>query len=124
MPQPGKKTPAFATKVQQALALHRQGRFDEAERLYRAALAKQPQQFEILHCLGLLRLQQGDAGEALALLRAAAKAKLGTTEVLPGLAAALSELGRAEEALSVYDRILGARPADADARYNRSVTLS
>jgi len=80
--------------MQQALTLHRQGRLAEAERLYRAALAKQPQQFEVLHFLGVLRLQQGDAREALELLRAATKAKPGVAEVLPSLGAALAALGQ------------------------------
>jgi protein O-GlcNAc transferase len=123
MARQAKKTPALAT-VQQALVYHRQGRLGEAERLYRAALARAPRQFDTLHLLGLLRLQQGDAAEALAMLRAAAEAKPGATEVLPGLAAALAGLGREQEALTVYDRFVGMNPADADARYNRSVILS
>ena len=116
--------PAPATAFQQALALHRQGRLAEAERLYRAALAKRPRQFELLHWFGLLRLQQGDPGEALTLLRAAAEAKPRATEVLPGLAAALAGLGRLEEALAIYERMLGASPGDVDAQYNRGVVLS
>ena len=114
----------MAQTVQQALALRRQGRLAEAERLYRAALAAQPRQFEALHFLGVLKLQQGDAREALALLRAAAEAKPDAAELHPSLGAALAALGRHEEALAVYDGILRARPDDIDAGYNRGVVLS
>jgi protein O-GlcNAc transferase len=124
MPPEAKTIPTLAQTVQQALILHRQGRLAEAERLYCAALAKQPRQFEVLHFLGVLRLQQGDAREALELLRAATKAKPGAAEVLPSLGAALAALGRHEEALAVYDGILRAGPDDADAGYNRGVVLS
>src|SRR6202521_85288 len=106
MPRQAKTTRQQAQTVQQALALHRQGRLAEAERLYRAALAQQPRQFEALHFFGLLKLQQGDAGEALALLRAAAEIRPGAAEVPPSLGAALVALGRHEESRAVYERIL------------------
>jgi len=124
MPRQAKTIPTLAQTVRQALSLHRQGRLAEAERLYRAALAQQPRQFEALHFLGVLRLQQGDAQEALALLRAAAEAKPHAAEVQPSLGAALAALGRHEEALALYDGILRAKPGDVDAGYNRGVVLS
>jgi protein O-GlcNAc transferase len=121
---PGIGFPASDQTLRQAVALHRQGRLAEAERLYRAVLAAQPRQFEVLHFFGLLKLQQGDAGEALELLRAAAKIRPGAAEVPPSLGAALVALGRHEEALAIYDGILRAKPDDADAGYNRGVVLS
>src|ERR1700719_4387817 len=124
MPQQAKTSAPLALTIQQALTLHRQGRLAEAERLYRAALAKQPRQFDVLHFLGVLRLQQGDAAEALELLRAATTARPGAAEVLPNLGAAFAALGRHEEALAVYDAILLAAPEDADTCYNRGVVLS
>jgi protein O-GlcNAc transferase len=124
MPRQAKTVTPLAQTVQQALTLHRQGRLAEAERLYRAALAKQPRQFEALHFLGVLELQQGHAREALELLHAATKAKPDAAEVRPSLGAALAALGRHEEALAVYDGILHAKPDDADAGYNRGVVLS
>jgi len=44
---------------------------DEAERLYRAALALSPNTFDALHMLGVIRLQKGDAEEATRLLLSA-----------------------------------------------------
>src|SRR5260370_4776310 len=75
MPRQAGTTPTVAQTVQQALALHRQGRLAEAERLYPAALAPQPRPFEAPQFLGVLKLQQSDSREARALLRAAAAAQ-------------------------------------------------
>ena len=44
---------------------------DDAERLYRSALALNPNTFDALHMLGVIRLQQGDPEEAVRLLLAA-----------------------------------------------------
>jgi hypothetical protein len=38
-------TPSAAQRYEQALALHRGGRLDEADRLYREVLAEQPAHF-------------------------------------------------------------------------------
>ncbi len=38
--------------IQTAMDLHRQGRLNEAETLYRSLLAKSPSQFETLHLFG------------------------------------------------------------------------
>jgi Flp pilus assembly protein TadD len=50
---------------QQAIALHRSGKLEEAERLYLAALAANAQDVTALHFLGVLRAQQGRMAEAL-----------------------------------------------------------
>ncbi len=52
----------------QALAAQQALRFDEAERLYRHALAKAPDHFDALHMLGVVRMQRADFDEALALI--------------------------------------------------------
>ncbi|HEU4663518.1 MAG TPA: tetratricopeptide repeat protein [Dokdonella sp.] len=54
--------------LKDAIDQHRQGRFDEAERGYRARLAEQPDDVEALHLLGMLRYQLGDTPEGSALL--------------------------------------------------------
>ena len=59
--------------LQQALALHQQGRLDEAEKLYSRVLKADRNQFDALHLLGMLNHQRGKAGEAFRLLSAALK---------------------------------------------------
>ena len=62
--------------LQQALALHQQGRLDEAEKLYSRVLKADRNQFDALHLLGMLNHQRGKAGEAFRLLSAALKLSL------------------------------------------------
>ena len=62
-------SPAFS----RAAALHSQGRLEEAEGLYQAILATQPNHFDVLYRLGTLRYQQGRYPEALHYVGAALK---------------------------------------------------
>ena len=66
--------PACAPEIQPAIALHRQGRLAEAERIYAAILAVDPGRCDALHLLGLANYQQGRLPEALRLMAAALKA--------------------------------------------------
>ena len=45
--------------LEQALALHRQGRLAEAEQAYRAILAQDPANADVGHLLGTLALDAG-----------------------------------------------------------------
>ena len=47
--------------IQTAMTFHGQGRLAEAERAYSTVLAQDPDQFDALHLLGVLKLQQGNA---------------------------------------------------------------
>ena len=62
-----------ARPSQEALALHQQGRLDEAEKLYTRVLKAQRDNFDALHLLGMLNHQRGKAGEAYRLITAALK---------------------------------------------------
>ena len=59
-----------ASTLDEALALHRQGRLDEADRIYGDILARDPEHFDALHLSGVLRHQQGKSAEALRLVAA------------------------------------------------------
>ena len=50
--------------LQEAVGFHQQGKLGEAARLYQAVLEAQPDQFDALHFLGILRAQQGKIGRA------------------------------------------------------------
>lgn len=62
---------AATPTLDQAVALHRQGRTDEAAAAYEVLLAGDPQQPSVRHNLGLIRLGQGAAARALPLLEQA-----------------------------------------------------
>lgn len=103
--------------------LHRQGRLDEAEKLYRAVLEYRPRSADALHYLGLLLFQIDRGIEGLALIRRA-------LEEDPAYAAAWNNLGNvldrqgddagAEEA---WRRAIEIEPTLADAHANLAVAL-
>ncbi len=90
---------------------------------YRSILAQQPSQFDALHCLGVLKAQQGQTHEALDLLSAAVKRRPDSADALAHLGAVLVGLQRHEEALACFDQVLNRKPRDANALYNRAVLL-
>jgi hypothetical protein len=48
--------PDLVQAIEEALALHRQGRLDEAERIYGRVLKSMPDQFDALHLGAMLKL--------------------------------------------------------------------
>ena len=115
---------SHAQMVQEAALLHRQGRLQDAERSYRAALELQPDHFATLYYLGLLYVQQGRAEAAIPLLRQALTLNSQIAEVHNNLGVALQALGRYEEAVSCYEQALAITPRYAMAHSNLGATLA
>jgi protein O-GlcNAc transferase len=109
--------------INKARALHRAGKLAEAESLYREVLGTSADQFDALHLLGILKTQQGQHGEALALVTQALSRDPGSARARATLGSVLHALNRHEDALASYDQALAAEPDLADALYNRGVTL-
>ena len=107
----------------QALTLHRQRRLDEAERIYDAILATEPQHGDALHLSGVLKYQRGQSAEALRLVAAALKVAPGSVDVLASYGVILDAIKRHEEALASFDRVLAMGRDDAGAHYNRGNAL-
>jgi tetratricopeptide (TPR) repeat protein len=110
-------------EFERALALHRQGRAEEAAGAYEQLLLAEPAHLDALVHLGVLRLGQGRAGEAEALLRRAATAAPHSAEAVGNLAAALQAQARHEEAAAHYERALALKPDMADARFGMAACL-
>lgn len=109
--------------LQQALALFRDGRTDEAARAYEEALRDDPGNAAALIQLGSLRLVQGDVTAAEVLLRRAADASPDLAEAQANLAAALQRQDRFDEAITRYERALSLDPGLVDARFAFAVCL-
>src|SRR6266853_1166255 len=126
--------------LRQAIAAHRSGRLEHADRQYTAVLTLDRRNFDALHLLGLVRWQQGRNEEAASLIGDALRALHRFEEALasydralaiePGLVDALLHrgvtlraLGRPAEALECYDRILATQPNFAEGYYNRGNVL-
>jgi tetratricopeptide (TPR) repeat protein len=117
--KPKRATPPIAS----AIVLHRQGRLDEAERLYRAILDASPAHFDALHLYGVLKHQQGHSAEALRLVAAALKADPKSAPALSNHGVILDALKRHEEALASLEQALALNAGDITALYNRGNAL-
>ena len=97
----------------QARAHHGAGRFDQAEQSYRQILDAAPGDLEARHMMGVLRLQQDRAFEALQMLEPLLSVAPDHAEIRTHHALALQLLGKAEEALAGFDRALLLKPDNA-----------
>ena len=114
---------ATAAILQQALALHRQGQYRQAEALYRQVLQQQPRHFDALHLLGVLARQRGDAQLALELIGQALQIDPQQAIAHCNIGAALQDLNRSEQALQHFERALEINPDYALAFNNRGNAL-
>ncbi len=123
-PPPARKSPSVATPMlQRALQLHHAGRLDEAERVYRAILTTQPNHFDALHLLGVVRHQQGRNVEAFHNIGAALKLRPENAAALNNFGLVLARLHRLDEALASYDKALALKPGYVEALNNRGDAL-
>ena len=112
------------SRIKDAIAFHRQGRFDDAARLYEAALALEPTHFDALHLLGAARIQQGRFDEAIDLIGSALKLRSDSPDALCDIAFASRSVGRFDESIGYYDRALAARPGDMDLLFEKAKALA
>ncbi len=118
--QQGLDIPAIAAQASEQLRL---GRTEEAERLYQSVLTAQPEHFDALHGLGMIRMKQGQFEEAAALIAHAVRIKPESSESLVNLGQALHALGRYEQALASHERALTIHPDSVAALCGRGDAL-
>jgi tetratricopeptide (TPR) repeat protein len=116
--------PRTAPEIESAIALHRQGCLSEAEHIYAAILAVDPDRSDALHLLGLTNYQQGRLPEALRLMVAALKANPRSADICSNLGLALAACKQHQEALASFERALVLKPDHAQALNNRGLTLA
>jgi tetratricopeptide (TPR) repeat protein len=109
--------------MQDAVALHQQGRLREAEKLYARVLKAAPANFDALHLFGLAKAQSNQMGEAYRLMSAALKINPQAPDAWMNLANVLHALKRDAEALDCLDKALALRPGDLNAIENRGNAL-
>jgi tetratricopeptide (TPR) repeat protein len=122
--QAGKRTVvAIDVTFQRGVALQRQGRLAEAERLYEEVIQRDPRHFGALHLLGRAALQTGRAHRGIELIAKAIGLNRGVASAHSDLGKGLSGLGRLDEALASFDRAIALRPDHAPAHNNRGRAL-
>src|SRR5471032_2690376 len=95
-----------ASLLQQAVALHQQGKLQMAQALYRQVLELEPAQFDALHLSGVIARQDGDAAAAVELISPALQIAPEQASAHCNLGAALQDAGQPQAALDSYDRAL------------------
>src|SRR5579863_5276524 len=116
-------TEESAPDLQQAMALHQEGRLAEAEKLYRDILHHDPTDADTWHLLGILALQSGRPEPSAALIARAIELNDRIAAAYSNRAIALRRLGRRTEALASLDGAIALEPGNADAHYNRGILL-
>ncbi|HWW31701.1 MAG TPA: tetratricopeptide repeat protein [Steroidobacteraceae bacterium] len=107
---------------EQALGFHRQGRLEEAQRLYQESLGLQPRNSNALHLLGVIAAQTNNLALAAELIGRA-------IQIDPQAAAyrdqglVLCRLNRHEEAIKSFDQAIGLEPGDAETHFSRGNAL-
>jgi len=104
--------------LDRALGLHRAGRLDEAEGLYRQILAREPDHAESLHLLGVIAHQGGHHETAVDLIGKAIARNNGVADFHCNIGNALQVLGRLAEAEAHYRRAIDLNPDHADSHNN------
>jgi len=107
----------------QAIALQRSGRLQEAERLYLEVLEQEPGDFTARHLLGVVRAQSGRMEQALADIDAALTFNPNDPDAHLNRANVLKMLDRPQDALTGYDSALRLKPGWPQAENNRGTVL-
>jgi predicted TPR repeat methyltransferase len=106
-----------------AVQLHRTGRLDDAEALYRRVLEVAPDDANALQFLGVLSHQRGRSEAAIELISKAIALDPGQPGWHSNLGNVLVELGRLPEAVDAYRKAITLEPRHADAYNNLGAVL-
>ncbi|MCH7889301.1 MAG: tetratricopeptide repeat protein [Proteobacteria bacterium] len=113
--------PAAGETLDLALASHRAGRLDEAGRLYREFLRRQPDHPEALHLLGVVAHQTGEHDTAIDLIGKAIAINGAAAGYHNNIGEAYRAAGKIDEAFGHYRRAADLDPNFADAHHNLGV---
>ena len=112
-------SPSLAT----AVALHSQGRLDEADAIYRDVLARDPSNADALHLHGLVAHQRGLHSNAVSLVSKALELRPGNPAYLNNLGEAHRALHQYARAIDCYQQALAVNPRDGNALNNLGMAL-
>jgi protein O-GlcNAc transferase len=113
----------FADLYRDALALHRAGNLDEAERLYRVVLNAEANHGGALYGLGTVSLQRGRWEDAVRMLDLSLAVTPNQPSALNNRGVALEKLKRYDGALLSYERAIALKPDYAEAFNNQGNVL-
>lgn len=127
MNTPGPAAPAAETAptaLQEALALHREGKHELAMQRYVALLQQNPGNTDALYYVALLAIQQGQIAEGLKVIDRAVEVGPPQARLFNLQGQAHLRLNQDDEALKSFGRAIEVDPAFPDAYGNRATLLS
>ena len=114
---------ALRAKFEHGIALHQNGKFADAQRVYREVLQQQPDHFNALHMLGVIAIDTGQPEQGIDLIRKAIGLDASVAGAHSNLAKALLDLNRPQDALASLDEAIALEPDSAIAHNNRGKAL-
>ena len=106
-----------------AFELHRDGRLEEARRIYEEILIEDPHHFDVLHLLGLAAYQEERLTQAEEFFMRAIAVKSDFWQIYASYGRTLHDLRRLDEALACYDTACALNPDDAETYCERGLVL-
>lgn len=106
-----------------AVQLHKDSKFDQAELIYRNLLDDEPDNAEALHLLGVLLHQRGESAKATRFIRHAVKLQPQASVFYCNLAEACRAAGDLPEAVANSKKALKLQPGNADALNHMGLAL-
>ena len=117
------QTDSVPSLYQQALSLHQQNRFEEAESLYRQIFDADPNRPGALHFLGMVVFARHDPGETVRLIERSLQLCDTKAVFYNYYGAVFKELGLYREAKKAFDRSIVLDPDYLDALANLGLLL-
>lgn len=117
-------TAANAALMDDAIALHNQGRIAEATALYKEVLASDPRNADALHLLGLCLHQSGDSERGSALIKKALVLKPYEAAYHSNLGVCLKATENYEESVAILEKAIEIDPQFVPAIYNAGESYS
>jgi predicted O-linked N-acetylglucosamine transferase (SPINDLY family) len=114
---------SIETLLGSAITHHRNGKLDEAQRLYQTILRDQPGHFDALHLMGVLEAQRGQYDKALRSIEGALRVNPRSDEAHFNLGNVFVLLQQRTEALASFDKALSLNPGHPGALLNRANVL-
>ncbi|MDE2402489.1 MAG: tetratricopeptide repeat protein [Burkholderiales bacterium] len=109
--------------LDQAAAALEQGRIDQARTGFLEVLRLDPRQFDALHLLGVIAMQQRDFPRCIELISQAIAVDAGEAMAHSNLGVAWMESQQPEKALACFDQAIALEPDEAQAHFGRGVAL-